>query len=158
MNEVGSALLLRRGEGVPALQPVQMLAAAAALRIGAFGMSDAAPGLHPVHVARLDGRERAEAVAVHDLAVEQITHRGEPDVRVRAYVEARARAEPGRSAMIEDGERPRPGAARPAAAPRRTVSPPRSTVRGTIAMSIASQLNASPRTGSFAGKKLMADH
>src|ERR1051326_4453291 len=40
---------------------------------------------------------------------------------------------------------------------RRTVSPPRSTVRGTIAMSIASQLNASPRTGSLAGKKLMAD-
>src|ERR1043166_9931953 len=118
MNEVGSALLLRRGEGVPALQPVQMLAAAAALRIGAFGMSDAAPGLHPVHVARLDGRERAEAVAVHDLAVEQITHRGEPDVRVRAYVEARARAEPGRAEMIEEEKRP------DHAPPRRREGPP----------------------------------
>src|SRR5215470_14717377 len=40
---------------------------------------------------------------------------------------------------------------------RRTVSPPRSTVRGTIAMSMASQLNASPRIGSLAGKKLMMD-
>src|SRR5205807_3623231 len=87
-------------------QPVQMLAAATTLLVGAHGMSYAAPGLHPVDVTRLDGRERAEAVAVHDLAVEQIAHRGEPDVRMRTHVEAVAGAELGRPEMIEEDERP----------------------------------------------------
>src|SRR5262249_6882955 len=64
------------------------------------------PGLHPVDVAGLDGGEGAEAVAVHDLAVEQIAHRGEPDVRMRPHVDALARAKLGRPEMVEEDERP----------------------------------------------------
>ena len=55
---------------------------------GALGMDDAAPGRHPVDLARADGHLRAEAVAVHDLAIEQIGHGRKPDVRVRAHVDA----------------------------------------------------------------------
>ena len=42
---------------------------------------------------------------MHDLAVEQIGHRGEPDVRMRPHVEAVAGLEYGRAEMIEEHER-----------------------------------------------------
>ena len=72
---------------------------------------------------------RRRAVAVHDLAGEQIGDRGEPDVRVRAHVHRRnARRESHRPDVIEEDERPdhvpaRKGRTRP------TSKPPRSRRR-----------------------------
>ena len=68
-------------------------------------MDDAAAGSHPVHRAGPDRHGGAEAVAVHDLAVEQVGDGGEPDMRVRAHVEAVAGTEFGRAHMIEEDER-----------------------------------------------------
>src|SRR5712671_4377395 len=84
---------------------MQAVALDAARRIGALGMYDAAAGGHPVHRAGPDRDGGAEAVAVHDLAVEQVGDGGEPAVRMRAYVEAVAGLEHGRTEMIEEHER-----------------------------------------------------
>jgi hypothetical protein len=51
---------------------------------------DAAARGHPVHLARADHLLGAEAVAMHDLAVEEVRDRREPDVRMRAHVDAAA--------------------------------------------------------------------
>jgi len=49
---------------------VDRAAACALLGAGALGMHDAAPSGHPIDLARADRHRGAEAVAVHDLAVE----------------------------------------------------------------------------------------
>ena len=49
-------------------------------------MRDAAACDHPVHFARTDRLLGAEAVAVHDLAFEQISDCRQTDVRMRPYV------------------------------------------------------------------------
>ena len=80
---------------MPAIgEPVARNSAPRALRV-----RDAAPGIHPVHIARLDRLRRAQRVAVKDLAFEQIRDGGEIDVRMRAHVEALAGCEsaPGRT-------------------------------------------------------------
>ncbi len=66
---------------------------------------------------------------MQDLAVEQIGDRGEPDVRMRAHVDALAGQELGRPHLVEEDERAdhlprRDGSAR------RTSKPPRSRARG----------------------------
>ena len=48
----------------------------------------------------------ALAVAVHDVAVEQVGHGGEPDMRVRAHVHALAGDELHRAHLVEEDERP----------------------------------------------------
>ncbi len=68
-------------------------------------MRDAAAGAHPVHRAGLDRDLSAEAVAVHDLAVIEEGHGGEPDMGMRAHVEPRAGAELGGPEMVEEDER-----------------------------------------------------
>src|ERR1700734_190423 len=73
---------------------------------GALGMHDAAPGGHPVHRAGPDRHRGAEAVAMHDLAVEQVGDGGEPDMRVRPHVDAVAGLEHRRPEMVEEDERP----------------------------------------------------
>jgi len=52
-----------------------------------------APGGHPVHLARRDGDLGADAIAMGDLAVEQVGDGGEADMRVRPDVDAGARLE-----------------------------------------------------------------
>ena len=86
------------------MQPVQAIALGAPLKPGALGMRDAAPGGHPVHLARTDGGEGAEAVAVLDFAVEQIGDGREPDMRMRAHVDAHAGLEFGRAHVIDEDE------------------------------------------------------
>ena len=83
---------------------MQRLAAIAVIGRGAFGMHDAAPGRHPIDGARPDRQRGAEAVAVHDLAVEQIGDGGEPDMRVRPDVDAVAGLEHRRAEMVEEDE------------------------------------------------------
>src|SRR5258705_551225 len=62
------------------------------------------PGGHPVHGPGGYGGHAAEAVAMHDLAVEQVGHGRKPDMRVRAHVDALAGAEFRRSHMVEEDE------------------------------------------------------
>src|SRR5580704_8294977 len=75
-------------------------------------MHDAASGRHPIDRAGPDRQRSAEAVAVHDLAVEQIGDGREPDMRMRPDVDAIAGAEYCRSEMVEEDERPHHARAR----------------------------------------------
>lgn len=59
---------------------------------------------HPVDRARADRRGGAEAVAVHNLALEHIGRRGKPDVRMRPHVNSLAGAEHRRPEMVEEDE------------------------------------------------------
>src|SRR4029078_4476672 len=74
----------------------------------ALRMRDAAPGGHPVHLAGADRLLGHQAVAMHDLALEQIRERGQADVRMRAHVDAARNAgrELDRSEVIEEDEPP----------------------------------------------------
>ena len=89
----------------PALDAEQPAAFGAA-STRALGMDDAAPGAHPVHRAGPDRDLRAERIAVHDLAVEEIGDGGEPDMGVRAHVHALAEKELGRAHLVPEDERP----------------------------------------------------
>ena len=86
--------------------PKRRLACAAQRRVGALGMGDAAARGHPVDVARDDRLVRAEAVAVQDLALEQVGHGGEADVRVRPHVEPLPGQELARPHLVEEDEGP----------------------------------------------------
>ncbi len=43
---------------------------------------------------------------MHDLAVEQVSHRGKPDMRMRPHIDAVAGAEHSRPEMVEENKRP----------------------------------------------------
>ena len=64
------------------------------------------PGDHPVHRAGMDDLVGAEAVAVLELALEEVGDGGEPDVRVRPHVDALAGDELRRPGLVEEDERP----------------------------------------------------
>src|SRR6516225_6870878 len=84
---------------------MQRLAAAAALGGSTLGMDDPAPRGHPVHRARPDRHGAAEAVAMYDLAVEEIGDGGQADMRMGPHVNAVAGLEYGRPEMVEKDER-----------------------------------------------------
>ena len=65
-------LFLGRGQGNPALDTEQLGAVRAQVRWGALGMRDAAAGRHPIELSRPDRQHRAEGIAMHDLAGEQV--------------------------------------------------------------------------------------
>ena len=134
---------------------MQRVAFGAALGAGALGMHDAAAGGHPVDLARPDRHRGAEAVAVHDLAVEQVGDGGEPDMRMRPHVEAVAGAELGRAEMIEEHERPDHARLhrRQRAAHREAVAEVGGARHDDRFR--ASQENLSPGAGSLPGKKLI---
>src|SRR6185437_2587919 len=69
-------------------------------------MNDAAAGGHQIDLARPDRDCGAKAIAVHDLAVEQIGDGCKPNMRMRPHIETFAGAEFGGSEMIEEDERP----------------------------------------------------
>src|SRR5690606_32657750 len=79
---------------------------------GALGMGDAAAGAHPVDVARLDPAHATQAVAVQQRALEEVGDGGEPDVRVRRYVDALPRREVDRAEVVEEDEGTDPPAGR----------------------------------------------
>jgi hypothetical protein len=105
MGEARRGFLVSGGQGDPALQAMERLAADAALGRGALGMYDTASGGHPVDLARADRHGGAETVAVHDLAVEQEGHGGKSDMWMRPHVDALAALEFGRPEMVEEDER-----------------------------------------------------
>ena len=69
-------------------------------------MYDPGARRHPVQFAGTDRLLVAEVIAVHELAVEQERHRRQPDVRVRANVDAVTRLELRRTHVIEKDEGP----------------------------------------------------
>src|SRR5690606_37787674 len=69
----------------PDLQAIQQAAMSTQV-LEALGMSNALARSHPVDLARLNCLLGAEAVAMHDLAVEQIGDGGQADVGVRSHI------------------------------------------------------------------------
>jgi hypothetical protein len=67
-------------------------------------MSHAPAGRHPVDLAGSDRLQRAQAVAVQDLARQQVGDRRQADVRVRSVVEPVTQQELGRADLIEEDE------------------------------------------------------
>jgi hypothetical protein len=106
MVKLGLALLMRQREPNPELETVRARTSAPHFGTRAFGMDDAASRGHPVDVARSDGLVRSQAVAMDDLAVEEIRHRREADMRVRPNIETMSRREICGAHMIEEDERP----------------------------------------------------
>jgi hypothetical protein len=99
-------LLVGARQTHPQLDAVDRRTGGAQRGTGAFRVDDAAPRGHPVDVAGDDRLVRAQAVAVDDLAREQIRHGRQVDVRVRADVHALSGREARRSEVVEEHERP----------------------------------------------------
>ena len=64
-------------------------------------MHDAAPGPHPVDRAGLDRLLRAQGVPVQDLALEEVSQRGQVDVRLGTDVDALISQELRRAGLSE---------------------------------------------------------
>ena len=75
------------------------------LRRAALRMDDSTSGGHPIDVAGGDPLRAAEAVAMHQRAVEEIRHRRETDMRMRPYVDALDGCHIRRAEVIEKDER-----------------------------------------------------
>ena len=107
MRERWSGLLVGGGQRDPGLDAVHAVPLGARF-LEAFGMGDAAAGGHPIDLARNDGLFGPQAVAMHDLALEQIADGGEADMGMRAHIDF-ARDSCGqvhRTEMVEKDERP----------------------------------------------------
>jgi hypothetical protein len=76
------------------------------IRARALRMHDAAPGDHQVHRARLYRLHHPEAVAVHDLALEQVGDGRDANVRMRPHGDALARWKLRRTHVVEEHEWP----------------------------------------------------
>src|SRR5688500_8915356 len=107
MRERRIGLLDFLREGYPGLDAVHA-AAFAARALEALGVRDAAAGGHPVHLARPDRLLGADAVAMHDLAVEEVGEGGQADVRMGPYVYGARQAggKVHRPHVVEEHERP----------------------------------------------------
>src|SRR5262245_1311239 len=104
MLEEGLALFMLLRQRHPGLDAGDGRTGRAQLRRGALGVGDAAPGVHPVDVARLDRLRRAERVALEDAAFEPLGDGGEVEVRVWAHVETLAGFEARRAELIPEDE------------------------------------------------------
>ena len=102
--EMGLAVFLVLRQRDPGLDAEHLPLGVPDFVAGAFGVDDAATGRHPVDVARTYRLLVAEAVPVHDLAVEEVGDRGQPDMRVRAHVDPLAGLEGIRSHPVEEDE------------------------------------------------------
>ena len=87
----------------PQLKTVQPRALRSLIGRGALRMGDAAPGRHPVDVAGTNRLLRAEAVTVDDLALEQVRHCRQANMRMRRHVEPLPHCEP-TIHLVEEGE------------------------------------------------------
>ena len=83
-------------------------AAFGARPLEALGMRDAAARGHPVHLAGADRLLGADAVAMHDLAFEQVGDGRQADVRMRPHIDGtrNPRLETNRAEVVEEDERP----------------------------------------------------
>ncbi len=106
MVKLRGHLFVRRGQRDPELSHVEPGAALPQLARRSFRMGNAAPRGHPIHRARTNGLLEAQTVAVDDLTLDHVRDRGQPDVRVRAHIQATARRKVARSQVIEKAKRP----------------------------------------------------
>jgi hypothetical protein len=90
----------------PDLDSVQAMAGRAFQSWRALRVRDSASGCHPVDVARTDRLHEAERIAMLDRALEQVRYRRQPDMRMRADIDALAGFEPNRAHVVEEDERP----------------------------------------------------
>ncbi len=67
-------------------------------------MHDATPGRHQVHSTRFNRERAPETVAMKNLALEQVRHRRQPDMGMRAHVDAATFDERRRAHLIEEDE------------------------------------------------------
>src|SRR5690606_41561567 len=94
--------LFRSGrQGEPDLEAVRAVLVGAHFQRFALGMHDGATGGHPVDVAREDLLDVAEAVAMHDAALEQVGHRRQPDMGMRTDVDTLAGCKAHRPHVID---------------------------------------------------------
>jgi hypothetical protein len=103
MMERGFSFFVGQRKRDPHLKTVQPRALRSLIGRGALRMGDAAPGRHPVDVAVTNRLLRAEAVTVDDLALEQVRHCRQADVRMRRHVEPLPHREP-TIHLVEEGE------------------------------------------------------
>ena len=103
MREVRRVLLVLDRQADPRLDPVQR-AAFATRALEALRMRDAAPGGHPVDLARADRLLVAQAVAVQEGAFEQERNGGQPNVRVGSDVQALAGREIDPTQVVVENE------------------------------------------------------
>ena len=92
------------GQGHPGLDAVEARSLIE-IRSGTLRVDDATPGPHQIDRARANQLRVAQAVTMHDLALEQVGHGRQAYVGMGANVDALARGEGGRSHMIEEDER-----------------------------------------------------
>src|SRR5215472_1634828 len=100
---IGLFVVLRQAD--PGLDAEKPSPTGTVLRRRALGMDDATPGGHPIHRPRPDRLDRAQAVAMHDLAVEEIGHGRETDMGVGTHVEACAGRQYSGPHLVEKHER-----------------------------------------------------
>ncbi len=101
----GIGFLCLIGQRDPKLQAIEFMNGIAD-RIGfAFGMGNAAPGTHPIEVARRDFKVTAQTVTMQDRALEQIGHGRQARMRMRRHINALTGLEFDRPHMIEKHER-----------------------------------------------------
>lgn len=105
MVEFRLGFLVFQRECDPQLKPVHAGTGEPQFLWSSFGMHDAASGGHPIDVTRPNRLVRSEAVAVNDLAVEEVRHGREADMRMRAHIDPVTRGEFGGPEVIEEHER-----------------------------------------------------
>ncbi len=106
MVEARISLLVAPRQGEPGLDAEELEGRSPELRRGPFRMDDAAARRHQVDLARPDRQGGAEAVAMVDLAIEQVAHGRKPDMRMRPDVHPLPKQEFGRAELIEEDEGP----------------------------------------------------
>src|SRR6056297_1515160 len=87
MLETGAPLFLRFRQRHPGLDTEKLALTAPGGIARALRMGHTAPRHHPVDRAGMDHLIGPQTVAMLKLAVEQIGHRAQPDMRMRAHVD-----------------------------------------------------------------------
>jgi hypothetical protein len=93
-------------QGHPALNTMNMRTAGARGVRRPFGVHNASAGRHPVHIAGMYLPDITQTVTVFERAVEQISDRGQRNMRVRPHIDPDSGGELRRPQMIEKNKRP----------------------------------------------------
>ncbi len=101
MYEGRLPILRSVGKRHPTLNSVHMLTRRTRRLGGSLGMSDPLTCRHPIHIARMNGPNRSEAVAMFQRTGKKISHRCQRNVRMRPDIDSVARRESGRPQVIE---------------------------------------------------------
>jgi len=89
----------------PGLKAQKIAARRPARRRSTLGMDDPRTRRHPVHLSGPDGLDATQTVAMDDLAINQIGHGRETDMRVGLHGKTMTRLEHPWPQMIEEDER-----------------------------------------------------